>query len=179
MEVESNIKANVSYCGLVISDFPLPQKLLEFQNLFLEKFGLNNQMKPSEVSSIIYNDDEIMGESAYNQMIRNISSNKKKDTIFVKTEKVPVHFEGEKSIEFEEEIKKLVEKELKIAANHIKEGLTNHLSLSNCKKVRIEKCYNCKQQIFGYLFKKVSSGQDENYCELCSTKVEEPMFKIY
>ena len=179
MESENYTKANVSYCGLTITDFPLSPKLSEFQNLFIEKFGLSNQMKPSEVSSIIYNDDEIMGESAYNQMIRNISSNKKKDTIFVKTEKVPVHFEGEKSIEVEEEIKKLVEKELKIAANHIKEGLTNHLSLSNCKKVRIEKCYNCKQQIFGYLFKKVCCDQDEYFCELCSTKVAEPMFKIY
>ena len=181
MEVESIIKANVSYCGLVISDFPLPQKLLEFQNLFLEKFGLNNQMKPSEISLIKYNGDEIMGESPYIEMVRNIASNKKKEkeTIFVETEKVPVYFDGEKSIEFEEEIKKLVEKEFRIAANHIKEGLTKHLTVSNCKKVRSEKCANCKQQIFGYLFKKVSNGQDENYCELCSTKVEEPMFKIY
>ena len=104
---------------------------------------------------------------------------KEKETIFVETEKVPVYFDGEKSIEFEEEIKKLVEKEFRIAANHIKEGLTKHLTVSNCKKVRSEKCANCQQQIFGYLFKKVSSGQDENYCELCSTKVEEPMFKIY
>ena len=78
MEVESNIKANVSYCGLVISDFPLPQKLLEFQNLFLEKFGLNNQMKPSEISLIKYKGDEIMGESPYIEMVRNIASNKKK-----------------------------------------------------------------------------------------------------
>ena len=101
-------------------------------------------------------------------------------TIEVKTKKVPVHFKGEKSTDFEEKIKKLIENEFRVDANHIREGLTNHICLSNCKKVRNEICSNCKEQIFGYLFKKISAeNNDKFYCELCSTEINEPMFKIY
>ena len=178
-EISVFTKGKVSYCDLAISDFKLPQKLSEFTEEFIKQFGLVNQIKPSEIKSIHYNGNEIQDESSYNTMLTEIASKKNGETIFVKTEKVPQHFEGEKSIDFEEEIKKLVEKEFKVAANNIKEGLTNHLSLSNCKKIRIEMCSKCNKQIVGYLFKKVSCEKDENFCELCSTKVMEPMFKIY
>ena len=178
-ETSINTKGKVSYCGLEISQFLLPQKLSQFLTEFIEQFGLTNQIKPSEISSIQYKEKEIKDESSYTAMLKEIVSSKGKETIFVKTEKVPLHFKGEKSIDFEEEIKKLVEREFKVAANNIKEGLTNHLSLSNCKKVRIEQCSSCNQQIIGYLYKKVSCDKDENYCELCSTKIEQPMFKIY
>ena len=178
-ETSINTKGKVSYCGLEISQFLLPQTLSQFLTEFIEQFGLTNQIKPSEISSIQYKEKEIKDESSYTAMLKEIISSKGKETIFVKTEKVPLHFKGEKAIDFEEEIKKLVEREFKVAANNIKEGLTNHLSLSNCKKVRIEQCSSCNQQIIGYLYKKVSCDKDEYYCELCSTKIEQPMFKIY
>ena len=174
-------KGKVSYCDLVISEFNLPQNYSEFPDEFIKQFGLLNQIKPSEISSIQYQDGEIKDESSYITMLKEIASKKGKgdDIIVVKTEKVPVHFVGEKSIDFEEEIKNLIQNEFKVAANNIKEGLTNHLFLSNCKKIRVEVCSQCNKQIFGYLFKKVSCDKDEYFCELCSTKVMEPMFKIY
>ena len=176
--MEINTRAKVSYCGSEIPDFPLPRDLSEFKNQFISIFGLTNQISPKDISSIQCDQTEIDDDS-YNQILEgNLGKNKK--TIFVKTSKVPMHFEGEKTIDFEEEIRKLIEKEFKVAANNIKEGLTNHLCVSNCKKVRKEECTNCNKQIFGYLFKKISPKEnDEYYCELCSTQINEPMFKIY
>ena len=176
--MEINTRAKVSYCGSEIPDFPLPGDLSEFKSQFISIFGLTNQISPKDISSIQYDQTELDDDSYKKMLEGNFGKNKR--TIFVKTSKVPMHFEGEKTIDFEEEIRKLIEKEFKVAANNIKEGLTNHLCVSNCKKVRKEECSNCNKQIFGYLFKKISPKEnDEYYCELCSTQIGEPMFKIY
>ena len=177
MEDKINTKGKVSYCGITNSKFLLPNDLSSFKDEFIKQFGLSDQMKPEDITSIKFNDDKIDDEPSYKDMLKEIS---KKDIIYVKTEKVPIKFKGANSIDFEEEIKNVIERELKIAANNIKEGLTKHFNLSNCKKVRKEECSKCQKQIFGYLFKKViHEKDDEYYCELCSTQVEEPMFKIY
>ena len=102
----------------------------------------------------------------------------KDKVVYVETKKLPVYFEGEKSIEFEDEIKKVVERELRIAANNIKKCLTTNLSLSNSKKVRIETCKKCNSQIIGYLYKAIDPNEDSYYCELCSSKIQTPLFKI-
>ena len=169
----------VSYCGATITKFFFPKDFTEFKNQFILQFGLKNQIKPDDISSIKFEDKEISNDSEYIDMLKNITE-KKKSIVLVETSKVPIHFEGDKSIEFEEEIMKLIENEFKVAANNIKAGLTKYTCLSNCKKVRIEECYNCKEQIFGYLYKKITGNdKDEYFCELCSTQVKEPMFKIY
>ena len=112
-------------------------------------------------------------------MLQNFSNQKAIQNVYVETEKIPIFFQGDKSIEFEDEIKKVVERELRIAANKIKKCLTTNLSLSNSKKVRTQSCETCKKQIIGYLYKKISPTENDSYyCELCSTKVDTPMFKI-
>ena len=168
----------VSYCGTTITKFLFPKSLSEFKNTFISQFGLKNQIKPEDISSIKFEEKEIANQSEYVELLNSIS-NKEKSIVFVETSKIPGHFEGEKSIEFEEEITKFVENEFKVAANNIKAELTKFCCLSNCKKIRIEECCNCKEQIFGYLYKKISGNdKDEYFCELCSTQVQEPMFKI-
>ena len=182
MNEENHINTidNISYCGLKISSVNLPNNLSDFKKEFITKYGLTNQINSDDISSIKYNNQEIMDDSSYYKMLEEISKKNNISTIEVKTKKVPVHFKGEKSTDFEEKIKKLIENEFRVAANHIREGLTNHICLSNCKKVRNEICSNCKEQIFGYLFKKISAeNNDKFYCELCSTEINEPMFKIY
>ena len=169
----------VTYCGATITKFFFPKDLTEFKNQFILQFGLKYQIKPDDISLIKFEDNEITNDSDYEEMLKNIS-NKKNSKVLVETKKVPIHFEGDKSIEFEEEIMKMVENEFKVAANNIKAGLTKCACLSNCKKIRIEECCNCKEQIFGYLYKKISGNdKDEYFCETCSTLVKEPMFKIY
>ena len=112
-------------------------------------------------------------------MLEDYKGDIRNKTIFIETEIIPVHFEGPKSIEYEDEIKKVVERELLIAANNIKKCLTTNISLSNSKKVRKEICSDCKKQIIGFLYKKISpTEQNDYYCELCSMKVDAPLFKI-
>ena len=178
-ENSNNIDTTVYYNGASISHFILPQNLSKFKSDFIAKFGLTNKITPEDITSIKYNEESMNTDSDYNKILNTISK-AKNSTIYVETEKVPVHFEGEKSIEFEEEIKKLVENELRVAACHIKNGLTNNLSLSNCKKIRNEKCNGCQKQIIGYLYKKISpENKKEYFCELCAIDQTQPMFKIH
>ena len=184
MEDETKTKIKVTYNGVSISYFNLPSNLSKFKSEFISQFGLSNQLTPDDITTIKYNEELIKDDSTYKIILKKISQEKNPDInaniINIETEKVPIHFEGDKSIEFEEEIKILVENELKVAAEHIKKGLTSNLSLSNCKKIRKEICQKCQKQIIGYLFKKISGDDDNEYfCELCAIDEQEPMFKIH
>ena len=178
MEKEAKITANISYCGYVMPNVTLAPSLDQFRQQFIKDFSLQNQF--NEKDEIDFFDSEkkpIKDDNDYQSVLQSFSS--KKGTIFVETDKIPVYFSGEKSIEFEDEIRNVVERELRIAANNIKKCLTTNLSLSNSKKVRIQSCSKCKNQIIGYLYKEISPDEkDFYYCELCSTQVSTPLFKI-
>ena len=172
--------ANISYCGYILSNSRLAPSLSEFKNQFIKEFSLENQINENdEIKVFNAEKQKIDNDSNYNNMLENMANSKNKTTVFVETEKIPVYFSGEKSIEFEDEIKNVVERELRIAANNIKKCLTTNLSLSNSKKVRVESCSKCNKQIIGYLYKEISPDEkDSYYCELCSTTVDIPLFKI-
>ena len=186
MENESSIKlntdktANISYCGYILSNIHLAPSLSEFKAQFIKEFSLENQFNENDEIKIFNAEKQnINNDSDYKAMLDNLANSKNKGTVFVETEKIPVYFSGEKSIEFEDEIKNIVERELRIAANNIKKCLTTNLSLSNSKKVRIQSCSKCHNQIIGYLYKEISPDEkDSYYCELCSTQVNTPLFKI-
>ena len=182
-EKQINTTSSISYLGCPKSKIQLAQTLSDFKTQFIKEFALGNQMNEDDVITVYYKQDEkrtdVKEQEDYEAMLESFAKAKNAQTVYVETEKIPIYFEGEKSIEFEDEIKNVVERELRIAANNIKKCLTTNLSLSNSKKVRVQTCKECKKQIIGYLYKKVSPTENDSYyCELCSTKVEEPMFKI-
>ena len=77
-------------------------------------------MNKNDIKEIYYKDpDSKVDITDYSQILEKISIGKSK-TIYVETLKIPIHFNGEKSVEFEDEIKNFVERELRIAANNIK-----------------------------------------------------------
>ena len=188
MDSEDKIKitANIYYCNFPKSNVCLATNLSDFKTQFINEFSLQNQLTEKDEIKIYYKEDgekdkkvEVKEQSDYQDMLQNLSNSKGIKNVYVETEKIPVFFEGDKSIEFEDEIKKVVERELRIAANKIKKCLTTNLSLSNSKKVRTQSCEGCQKQIIGYLYKKISPTENDcYYCELCSTKVDTPMFKI-
>ena len=180
-------KADLNYCNCVISKVNLPNELEEFKKLFIEKFSLGNQIKDyneKDAISVYYVKDDVKtlvdDQEKYHNMLE-IFSKKNEKTIFIETKILPTYFSTEKTAEFEEEIKNIVQRELNIAANNIKKCLTSNVTCSNCKKVRNLFCVNCKNQIIGYLYKKVSVNEDEQeefYCELCANEVDFPLFQI-
>ena len=174
--------ANIIYCGYEISNVHLPKNLDEFKTQLITLFSLENLLSNEDNFTITYKDERESKKSVnedkdYIEMMKFFFESKNKKIIYVETEKIPVHFEGEKSVEFEDEINKVVERELLIAANNIKKCLTTNISYGNSKKIRNENCKECGKQIIGYLYKKVSEN-DEYYCESCSSKINEPLFKI-
>ena len=174
--------ANIIYCGYEISNVHLGKSLDEFKTQFITLFSLENLLSNKDNFTITYKDEReskkaVNEDKDYIEMLKFFFESKNKKIIYVETEKMPVHFEGEKSVEFEDEINKVVERELLIAANNIKKCLTTNISYGNSKKVRNENCKKCGKQIIGYLYKKVGEN-NENYCEFCSSKINEPLFKI-
>ena len=173
----------ISYCGYQLKDFSLPSDYSDFKIQLKKTFSLEQILKEDDPIKIHYKDDkenkEVNDDSDYNSMVEYISGKKGNAIVYVETEKIPVSFEGGNSIEFEDEIKKVVERELRIAANNIKKCLTTNISLSNSKKVRTQCCKGCKKQIIGYLYKAIDKeNEDSYYCELCSTNIDTPLFKI-
>ena len=176
--------ATISYCGFQLPNVHLEPDFSEFKEQFKREFSLENILKEDDKINIYYKDEKdkkkIVEESSdYSDMLNSFSGSNKNKVVYVETDKIPVHFNGGESIEFEDEIKKVVERELRIAANNIKKCLTTNISLSNSKKVRSQCCEECKEQIIGYLYKKIDPDEgDKYYCEVCSSSVDEPLFKI-
>ena len=182
-EKTTDSKATISYCGYQLKDFSFPSDYSDFKIQLKKTFSLEQILKEDDPIKIHYKEDkenkEVNNDSDYNAMVKYISTKKDSVIVYMETEKIPVSFEGGNSIEFEDEIKKVVERELRIAANNIKKCLTTNISLSNSKKVRTQCCKVCNKQIIGYLYKAIDKeNEDSYYCELCSTNIETPLFKI-
>ena len=182
-----NITAGISYIGCLVNDVHLATSLSDFKTQFVKDFKLVNLLKGNMDEITLHyksggKTNDIGSEEDYHEMLKCFSGKEGKDAkekvVYVETKKIPVHFDGIKSIEFEDEIKNVIERELRIAANNIKKCLTTNLSLSNSKKVREETCKKCNKQIIGYLYKEINPDDDIYYCELCSTEIEAPLFKI-
>ena len=176
--------ANIIYCGYQLSNVHLGKDLDEFKTQFINLFSLENLLSNKEENNmtITYIDEKeskkaINSSEDYIEMLKFFMETKNKKIIYVETKKIPVHFEGVKSVEFEDEINKVVERELLIAANNIKKCLTTNITYGNSKKVRDQICNKCREQIIGNLYKKVSEN-NEYYCEKCSNDINEPLFKI-
>ena len=176
--------ASISYCNFEIPNINLEDNLSSFKTQFINEFSLEDQITPDDKIALYYEQKnkrmEVNSDEDFQEMLEYFFQKNEKPVVYVETEKIPVSFSSGKSIEFEDEIKNVVKRELCIAANKIKKCLTTNISLSNSKKVRTQTCDTCKQQIIGYLYKKISPDKkDCYYCELCSTKQETPMFKIH
>ena len=176
--------ASISYCGYQLPNIHLSTDLDEFKKQFKKEFSLENILNENDKMDIYYLDESgkkinIEKNLDYTEMLKSFTSSNKKKIVFIETKKIPVSFEGGKSIEFEDEITKVVERELRIAANNIKKCLTTNLTLTNSPKVRNEYCDECNKQIIGCLYKKISPTENKKcYCELCSNNIDGPLFKI-
>ena len=125
--------ANIIYCGYELSNVHLGKDLDEFKTQFINLFSLESLLSNKDITTITYKDERenkkvINNDEDYIEMLKFFIETKNKKIIYIETEKMPVYFEGEKSVEFEDEINKVVERELLIAANNIKKCLTTNIS---------------------------------------------------
>ena len=183
MEDKIKTVANLSYCGFEIPNVHLATNLTEFKIQFKKVFSLNNQITEDDNILISYLEGDkkinVENETNYHKMLESFLNSKQDKIVNIETEKIPLFFDGEKSISFEDEIKKVIKRELLIAANNIKKCLTKNLTIGNSNKIRIQNCETCKKQIIGYLYKPINPNEnDKYYCELCSIDVDTPLFKI-
>ena len=95
-----------------------------------------------------------------------------------KDKDINIYIENNNSDNFEENIKILVENEIKAAADRIINGL-KYKGKNEEIKIKEIKCNICQQYIEGDMFKSFVENEEQYFCEKCSLGIEEPMFIIH
>lgn len=190
---KERVKADLIYCGYVLHDIHLSSSLDEFKTQFIKEYGLKGQFTEKDEINIYYkkikeeeNEQDregtkidILKETDYQLMLKVFFEDKKKKKIFIETKKLPIFLQGEEPLEFEDEIKNVVERELKIAGNNIMKCLTTNITYGSCKQIRNNICSKCNNQIIGCVYKKVDPNEEKFYCELCTSGLDFPIFKLF
>jgi len=181
------LKANIYSFNNTLKDFELPSTMDEFKDkikhffllqqnindnlyiLYYEKIGQEKKERPSEVKN----------EDDYHTLLKMIKDGKVWDTtIFIDTNKIPSDICSKESENFEEEIKLVIETQLKAAGERIKKYLSGNTNMFANSKIQKRCCDNCYRSINGTIFKSVTDIDEKFYCEKCSEK-KEPTFIIH
>ena len=167
---------NIYYINSKINDYIFPKTLLDFQKDIQTIFNISSNI----ISDINYihkeknekiKDLNFGTEESYKKEISEINiMNKDKD--------INIYIENNNSDNFEENIKKLVENEIKAAADRIINGL-KYKGKNEEIKIKEIKCNICQQYIEGDMFKSFVENEEQYFCEKCSLGIEEPMFIIH
>lgn len=189
------IISDLVYFDYTKKDITLPKNFGGFKLKFIKEYAVEKQIFKKDKMLLNYikeiNDKpapvEVETEEDYQEMMKYFLEKKEKDknkekankpVIRVDTEKIPLDLKMEEPIEFEDEIKNYIKKEIKILNATIIKQLTTNAKYTECKQPREEICQKCEKQIIGYLFKDVGSDEMNFYCENCAKEVEIPVFKI-
>ena len=167
---------NIYYINSKLNDYSFPETLSDFQKDIQILFNIS----PNIISDINYilkenntkiKDLNFKTEESYKKEISEIKSlNKDKD--------IDIYIENNYSEIFEENIKILVENEIKSAADRIINGL-KYKGKKDEIKIKEKQCNLCQQYIEGDMYKSFVNNEEQYFCEKCSLGIEEPMFIIH
>ena len=190
--LDSNI--NLYYLNNTIKEFELPSSLNEFRTRIKKMFHIEN--KTYEEIFILYNIDEEENDSEENQkeatvevktdddytllLNRNEKKKIKDNIIMVETDKFQGAISRKSPESFEEEIRCVIQNELKAAGERIKKYLSGKQKCYPSSKTKDEKtCSKCNKTIIGKSFRDVIIENEEKYyCEKCSLLHDKPVFII-
>ena len=182
METNEVVKATLKYLKSEIRDYKLPNYFKEFLTQIHEIFPEEQKLY------IVYNHEkkkngnqtekmiEVKNKDDFGLMITRLQKKEiKNNEILIETDEIPAGINRKVPENFDENIKCVVERELKIAAENIKKALAEKKNNINGIKKHDEKCSKCDSEIIGNLYKDVLE-EDKYYCEKCSTESENPVF---
>ena len=193
--VENNIKnvengenvdaiATLKYLNNKMGNYKLPLYFEEFLTQIYEMFPKEKQL------FILYN-HEIKDENPIEEIIEIKNSDDycllsdrlrkksvKENEILIETDKISAGISRKIPNNFEDNIKCVVERELEIAMENIKNSLSAKQINNSEFKVHKEKCCKCENEIFGNLYKDLMED-NKYYCEKCSFDSQNPLFIIH
>ena len=182
-----NHRANLFYSNTNINDYDLPETLKEFKSdikkLFKIDSRLNNEIHIIYISlekKQLKKNIEVKTEDEYKAMRDKIENQIKDHTVLIEIGDNLNDVGRKKPETFEEEIRCVVERELKNAAENITKCLTsNYQKLYLNSKIQDKNCGDCGELIIGDTYKSAINGEEKYFCEKCSFKINEPMFIIH
>ena len=185
-EEYGDLKADIYFLNNTIKEVELPISLNEFREKIKDLFLIKNR-KNDEIF-VIYSKEENGSETSievktdedYIELLKTIKESEIKDnTILIEIDKVPSETNRTIPESYEEEIKCVVERELKGAAERIKKYLSGNKKCYPCAMSHKKMCSKCGRNIYGDLYKSVTDIEEKYYCERCSFNQKEPCFIIH
>ena len=169
--IDKKYTINIFYLNSKINDYSFPKSFQTFKNNIISIFNLS----PNSIEKLDYFYDEektfnIKTEEDYKNEISKIKElNKIKD--------INIYIEYNDNTEnFEENIKTLVEYEIKSAADRIINGLKFKSNKNKEFKKKEKICDICNNLIVGDIFIEILDDKEICYCEKCSLDIKEPLF---
>ena len=182
--MEDKINANIFYSNCTIKDFTLPDELSFFKSEIMELFHIDQQLYNQIIISYIHKQNdkekliEIKTENDYNDIKQKINEIKDK-TILIEVQKDTKKIDSKIPSAFEEEIQMVVEREIRMAGERIRNYLSSNNKNNNELKKRDKTCDDCKELITGDIYKNAINVEEKYYCEKCAFKINDPMFIVH
>ena len=181
----------IYYFNNVIEDFPLPLFLNELRTQVKHLFRIESRandeifviytfLNKSKDKEVIEEVLEAKTDDDYFELLKRVKSDEiKDDTIYIETDKVPAEISRTRPKTFEDEIKCVIERELKSAADKIKKYLSGNKKCYPSAKTHKQFCSKCCRPINGDIYKSVIDIEEKLYCEKCSFNQKDPCFIIH
>ena len=175
--IDKKHSINIFYLNSKINDYFFPESFQAFKESILTIFNL----PPDSIEQLNYFYDKekpfnIKTEEDYKNetsKIKELNKNKGID--------IYIEYNDNNDDNFEENIKSLVEYEIKSAADRIINGLKFRNNKNEELKKQEKICDKCKNFILGDIFIEIVDDKEIYYCEKCSMDIgdiEKPLFII-
>lgn len=189
-EDENELIVTLSYCNKEIQKFHLPFFLDDFKSQFLSAYNINSPKILNEMISLFYvyqkeegekETVEVRSSDDYTLMISRVKDSKLPEgkKVVVETSRYPPGVGREEPKDFEDEIKTVVERELRVAEENIKKSLIGKKFCGESIKRQKNKCFKCKENIIGDMYKEVTKDEDNFCCGKCASQITTPLFIIH
>ena len=183
-------KVNLFYFNNIIKNYSLPESFkdlkTDIKNLFNIDSRLNKEIfvyykllkENKDIGKEKY--IEVKSDEDYQMMKKYISNDSLDKTLLIEIRKNINDDIRKVSEKFEDEIKIIVENELRNAGERIKQYLSSYSKkYYPSSKIQDKICDDCKEIICGDIYKNALKIEEKFYCEQCSFKINDPMFVIH
>ena len=191
LEELKNLTANIYYLNNTINDFDLPLSLNDFRTQIKNLFHIESRSNDEIFVLYTYLEEdndikeekilEVKTDEDYILLLKRVKDVEIKDNmILIEIDKVPSEIGRKNPETFEEEIKYVVERELKAASERIKKYLSGSKKCyPSAKNQKNKICSRCSRDIIGDVYKSVTDIEEKIYCEKCSFSQSDPTFIIH
>ena len=181
---------NLFYLNNIIKDYNLPESFKDLKSDIKELYHIDPRLNDEislvyifldkEKNNIKEKNIEVKTEDDYISMKKRITNEIKDKTLLIEIENNINNINRKIPKTFEEEMQRIIERELKNAGERIRKYLSsNNKKYYPASKLQDKICDSCGEIIKGDIYKNAINIEEKYYCEKCSLNINEPMFVIH